>query len=228
MTPELTDRQLTEQAIKERLPDGDRVVSISALNLTDEEFRDLASYVLEGRNVNLALQTAQKFFELFMNGCDANEIHRLNPTFPKGLIQLTRVRYNWDQMYRDAMLTMSSRVMNKISKAAVEATSIYTDMIAVANKQHGDSLKKYLQTGDAEYLKSAITINSIKDLATVIDSLQKLTGQDRTFTIEDKRENKATIINATPKPALSSGEMSSTQQVLNILAEEKRKKARGD
>jgi hypothetical protein len=229
MTVELTNQIQLETQIKQKLSDGQLIIDRAKIYLTSEEFQELSDYILKG-GAPLALVTAQKFFDLYLNGYDVNEIHRLNPSFPKGCIYLARLRYSWDQMYHDAMVTMNQRVINKITKAAIEATSIYTDMIAAANKKHGDRLKKYIQTGDESYLKDALSINSISDLAKVIESLQKLSGQDRTFTIKDERE---ALQGKSANPiTLEAGKVEvqtdATQQILNIMAEEKRKKARGE
>ena len=228
MIVDQTNREKLEQQIKKKLHDGIKIIEKSII-LSDEDFIEMASHVIDG-GTTLPLLTSQKFFELYLNGYDVNEIHRLNPTFPKGSIILAKVRYDWDQMYDNAMQEMNRRILNKMNKAAMEATSIYTDMIAAANKNHGDKLKKYLQTGDEKYLEEAITIKSIKDLATVIDSLQKLSGADKVMVIKDER---STIHVADTQQSLAGKknqpiEIDATRQVLSILAEEKRKKARGE
>ena len=226
MIVDQTNREKLEQQIKKKLHDGIKIIEKSII-LSDEDFIEMASHVIDG-GTTLPLLTSQKFFELYLNGYDVNEIHRLNPTFPKGSIILAKVRYDWDQMYDNAMQEMNRRILNKMNKAAMEATSIYTDMIAAANKNHGDKLKKYLQTGDEKYLEEAITIKSIKDLATVIDSLQKLSGADKVMVIKDER---STIHIADTQQSLTGKknqpiEIDATKQVISILAEEKRKKAR--
>lgn len=229
MTVERITRQPLENEIKKILHDGIKIVE-KAVFLSDEDFEEMAHYIING-GTPLALVAAQKFFELYLNGYDVKEINRLNPTFTKGAILLAKVRYDWDKMYDDAMQEMNRRIINKMNKAAVEATSIYTDMIAAANKNHGDKLKKYLQTGDEKYLEDSITINSIKDLATVIDSLQKLSGADKVMVIKDERSSMQTANQNLALPVNKKDvtlEIDATKQILNILAEEKRRKARGE
>ncbi len=69
----------------------------------------------------------------------------------------------------------------------METATLVCDMLAVANVEHGDKLQRYLQTGDARELGD-FKIDSISNLKTTIEILQKLTGQDRQSTVKHQGE----------------------------------------
>lgn len=134
----------------------------------------------------LSPDTSAKLFELFLNGSDINEIHRLNKNFPYEAILWSRVKYDWDKLKDEYAASLTGQVAQKVIKASLETTSLLTDMLAVAHKKHGDKLKKYLQTGDEADLGDALSIDTIHGLLKAVEGLQKVTGQDRTHNINKK------------------------------------------
>lgn len=189
--------------------------------LSESDFLSLTKYV-EEKKPELALSTANKFFELYMNGVDVDGIHDLNPAFPKEAINLCRVKYNWDLMLKEHIAKLQSKIADKVMKAQLEATALYADVITAANKKHSVNLRKYIQTGDESYLKKTLDINSVHQLQKAVEGLQKVTNQDKNITLTSQ-EN----VNVSVDVKSSGGDLSSeaASKILAVVAEEKRKKA---
>jgi hypothetical protein len=180
-----------------------------------KEYRD------SGR-MRLSPKTTAGFFELFLNGSTVKEIHGLNPAFPYAAILWARVEENWDQQKDEYIRDLQLGIREKLIKSQMETVGLLTDMLAAANKQHGDKIKKFLQTGNEADLGNAMTITSIQGMMKVIEGLQKLTGQDKTLKIKTEE-----TVNHNVNVTLSESENLSPEaaaQILAVVAAEKRKK----
>jgi hypothetical protein len=117
-------------------------------------------------------------FALFLAGKDTGEIHRLNPALSLGQIVEARISGNWDARrdeYLDKLLTETA---TNVQRASLEAATFISDLLTVANKEHGDKLKRYLQTGNPKELGD-FKIDNLTQLKVAIETLQKLTGADK-------------------------------------------------
>lgn len=79
MTQDLTKMQLVD--ITDKLTFNERATVL----LTQDQLDEMTQYINKG-GVELALSTANSFFELYITGSSIDEIHRLNPTFPRASI----------------------------------------------------------------------------------------------------------------------------------------------
>ena len=190
--------------------------------LSRQDYQTVTSYIAN-KGPELALVTANRFFELYLNGNTIDEIQSLNPSFHRECIQWAKVKYDWDKAREDYVNRLQSGVVEKVLKAQLEATSLYADIISVTVKKHGNKYKKYLQTGEMKDLEGAIQIDSIAGLGKVIEGLQKITGQDRQHKIT-KEETTTVTIKAEMNDSGLSPEAAA--EVLKIIAEEKRKNER--
>lgn len=188
--------------------------------LTLSEYEDMTKYISENKP-QLALSTANSFFELFISGSDVDDIWRLNPAFPKSVINWCRIKYDWDRASKDIIFKLQQRIADKVMKAQLEAAGLYADIISAANKKHSTNLKKYIQTGDQKYLDKTIDITSVHQLQKAVEGLQKVTGQDKNITVTDNRN-----VNVAIDVTNSGGELSAetSLKVLSVIAEENRKR----
>lgn len=190
------------------------------LNVAD--YNMLSAYIAIGRHP-LSPDTAAKLFELFLNGSDINEIHRLNKNFPYEAILWARIKYDWDKLKDEYAFNLTNQVAQKVIKASLETTSLLTDMLAVAHKKHGDKLKKFLQTGDESDLGDALSIDTIHGLLKAVEGLQKVTGQDRTHNINKKE---VVNLNVSVQGVPQVGD-DTAKTIIAAVAKEKMEKMRG-
>ena len=197
--------------------------------LASKDYLLLKKYIFDGGK-KLAPATAASFFELFLNGNEVDEIHRLNKAFPLESILDARIRYKWDEHKEYCAQALHSKIKDKLIRAQLETASLLADMLTAANKKHGDRLKKYLQTGDEKDLGDALTINSIPAMLKVVDRIQKITGQDRQHKVTKEETFNLNLQSGITKSEETDDGMSAdtAAKILSAIAEDKRKKAIGD
>jgi hypothetical protein len=186
------------------------------------EYNVLKKYIEDGKH-QLSPDTVTRFFELFLNGSDCREIHRLNKVFPYEAIVWARIKYRWDDQKDLYITSLQSNVRDKVVKAQLETTSLVTDLLVATNKRYGDKLKRYIQSGDEKELQGALSVDNVNGLLKLAEGLLKVTGQDRT-TIQKSETKQTTEININGK-AQNESPISSeaAAKILSIIAEEKRK-----
>jgi hypothetical protein len=196
-------------------------VEYAQADLSPEEIEILTKYTSTG-GMPLAPTTASQFFKMFVNGSSASEINRLNPAFPIGAILDAQVRYRWTTERDKVAMELQNRVKDGVIRAQLETTELMTDMLRAAAKQHGDKLKKYIQTGDEKYLDGVLNIESMHSLRGIVDSLLKITGQDRVSKVKTENTQNFNVNLNSNNDDLSPEEAA---QVLEIMAEAKRRKS---
>jgi hypothetical protein len=206
----------------------DQITIASAIVLSQDECDLLEKYIKSGGH-ELHVDTVGKFFELFLNGSDCLEIHRLNKPFPLESILWARVKYHWDAQKDAYVIQKQLMIRDKVLKAQLEATDLVADMLVVARKQHGDRLKKFIQTGDEKDLGGAMRIESMQTLVKTIESLLKITGQDRNIKNTNVTENKQTVdvnVNANVSGTQASLNADDAAKILSIVADAKRREGK--
>ena len=119
-----------------------------------------------------------QWFQLFLEGYTASEIQRLNPQYPLGMVLHAQVKYGWDARKDDYAVQLQQRVMEKLMRTQLEAVNFVSDLIAASHKRYGEKVKRYIQTGD-EKLLDGVEIASLGSYRGAIETLHKLTGQDK-------------------------------------------------
>lgn len=119
-----------------------------------------------------------RLFELWLNGCDCAEIHRLNPALALGQVVAARVSGEWDRRREEHQSRLLDETSDRVKQVQLESVGFVANLMAAANKMHGDSVKAFLQTGDPADL-GALRIDSLSAYQKAVDLLMKLTGQDK-------------------------------------------------
>jgi hypothetical protein len=159
----------------------------------------------------LASSLNMKLFQLFLQGKGTEEIRRLNPQLQLGEIVAARIEGRWDERREEHLDQLLSNASMRVQQATMETADFVCDLLAVASREHGDRLRRYLQSGDETELGD-FRVTSLGSLKTAIEMLQKLTGQDQ------QRHLKVTG-NLTTTPAAADATPSSAQAatVLKLL-----------
>ena len=119
-----------------------------------------------------------KLFALWLNGKTCEEIRAMNAALSLGEVVAARVAGRWDERrdeHLDRLLTQTSL---RVQQVTMETATFVCDLLAVASREHGERLLRYLQTGDEKELGD-FRITSLGGLGKAIEILQKLTGDDR-------------------------------------------------
>jgi hypothetical protein len=142
--------------------------------LTANEQMELDRYVRANRP-SLSLDTSKRLYELFLHGLSMEEICSLNPTLPTGAVIKARVDGRWDERREVYLGELLGETSTRLKQTGAEAVQFMSLLLAAAHKEHGEKLKKYLQTGNPDDL-GGLRITSFKGYKDVIDSLAKLIG----------------------------------------------------
>jgi len=136
------------------------------------------NYYLECNQAPLSPSLSAQLFELFLTGKSCEEIRRLNPAIGLGQIVAARLKGEWDLRRDEYANSLLDKTMDRVKQSTLESALLVCDMLSVANKEHGEALRKYLQSGDVKELPP-FRINSMQSFKYAVEVLQKLSGQDR-------------------------------------------------
>lgn len=142
--------------------------------------RELHAYkIWAGSNKpSLAPSLNAKLFQLYLNGKDCEEIRRLNPQLSLGEIAAAKIQGEWGRRREEHLSQLLEETSKRVQQTSMETTDFLCDILTAANREHGDKLRRFIQTGDSKDLGD-FKIQSLASLKTVIETLYKLTGQDK-------------------------------------------------
>ena len=199
--------------------------------LVPEEQEELKRYLADGGRP-LAVETAARFFEMFLAGNTIDDIKNVNKSFPRASINWCRLKYGWDQRKDDCILALQEKTKEKVIRAQLETTSLVSDLLIAASAKHGDSIKRFLMTKNPADLPKELDIDSVTNLLRLSDGLLKLTGQDKIVKVQGNinstqttvNENKTTVEIKTPAGMSAKA----AAEILKIAADDKRRGVKKD
>lgn len=157
---------------------GPRELAVS--RLTDEERSTYLSWLETKNKPSISPVLAAQMFELFLSGATCDEIAKVNSgMFVAGQILEARVAHGWDDKRDKYLADLYGGVLEKVKKTQVEAVGFTSDLLAAAHKQYGTKLRKYIQSGNEKDLEGSIQLGSLQTYVKAVETLMKLTGQDK-------------------------------------------------
>ena len=192
---------------------------------TTREVTLLRQAELDGSKA-ISVSLGVQFFRLFLEGFSCLEIAKNNPGFTESDILICRKKYKWDEEKDQHIFDLNKRVMEKLAKSTLESLIFLTNTLTVHHKALEAQQAKYIQTGNEADLPKdwQLTPTGYKS---ILESIQKVTGQDRistqkittdtTVRVEDARD-----VSPALRPELQS-------KMLKYLADSsKKKESKGD
>lgn len=152
----------------------------------------LMTYIRAGRHP-LAPDTVGALYQLFLNGSDCGEIHRLNKALPYEAILWARIKYGWDKKREDYIVELQEKIREKVMQSQLQTTELMADLLTATARKHGDKIKKFIQTGEEADLGEALSIDNLGQLLKIAEGLQKITGQDRVTKFETKNTQRIEV-----------------------------------
>jgi len=140
-----------------------------------------AAYRMAIHERDPALSPARQaqLYELYLNGMSCTEISRYAKGGARlGLVVKACVEGDWYNKYQTYTEHLLRTVTGRVRQVQSEAVNFAADCLAVAHKQHGLAMKKYLETGDPSDL-GEFSLKNLSQYRTMVELLLKLTGQDR-------------------------------------------------
>jgi hypothetical protein len=170
---------------------------------------------------SIAPSVQAQLFGLYLNGRSLGEIRKLNhPSFSLGQIVSAAVENDW---YNERKLYQSGLMQaarERLQQIGCESVGFLADSLAAAHKQHGQALQKYIQTGNPADL-GAFGVGSIRQYKEIAELLLKITGQEKTSTLNVKGEVLHTSTPSAVAPVANNGLLSLREMAAQKKAKEK-------
>jgi hypothetical protein len=165
----------------------------------------------------IAPSTQVQLYALYLQGRTLSEIRQLNhPSFSLGQIVYSAVENDWEGQRKEYLAGLMGKARERLQQIGCESVGFLADSLAAAHKQHGEALQKYIQSGNVADL-GAFGIGSVRQYKEVAELILRMTGQDKTSTLNVKGEVLHTA-NTSP----SSAPQSNTGKSLLELAADKK------
>lgn len=151
-------------------------------------------------------------FQLFLQGNTCERIHNMNTGWHLGQIVHARVKGEWDRLKDEYLKDLLELTRVRAMQSTLESTNFVADMLAVANLDYGERLRRYMLTRNPADLGD-LHINSLRDYKDAVALLQALTGQDKQQKVagEVVVTHRADLSNAKPDSATAT-------DILGLLA----------
>jgi hypothetical protein len=128
---------------------------------------------------------AAEMYHLFLEGYSCGEIAKQNLPLTEGDVLYCRSRFKWDDEKDLYAFELQRRVKEKLMKTKLESLEFLSNTLAASHKYHNQKLLKYLQSGKDED-KPENLISGTTSYKAIIETIAKLTGEDRIQKIESK------------------------------------------
>lgn len=127
---------------------------------------------------NLAPSLNARLYNLFLQGRSCAEIQAQNRPLSLGQVVSARIEGEWDRRRSEHLDSLLTNTTLRVQQGTLETADFVLDLLAVMKVEHGAKLRQYLQSGDKSDLGD-FKIDSLSNLKSTIEILQKLTGQDK-------------------------------------------------
>jgi len=155
---------------------------------TDQEWTSLEAIADKGVRP-IAPTLAADMLNLFMENYSCSEIAKINKGLSEIDVLYCRYKYNWDEQRDKYAKELQEQVVQKLMKMKLESMEFLTNMLSVLHKDERQKMMTYLQTGKEED-KPKSWVNGIGAYKSIIETLQKLTGEDKVQKHEVKAEHR--------------------------------------
>lgn len=154
--------------------------------------RDLLKDAIENGAKPASVTLVNQLYNLFIEGYSCKEIAALNPGLSEKDIIYYRFRNAWDRQREEYSLKLKGQIHEKMIKQKLESVEFLTNMLAVYHKDQRAKMLRYLQTGKEED-RPETWITGSTSYKSIVEVLQKITGEDRVTRQEIKTESKSEV-----------------------------------
>jgi hypothetical protein len=148
--------------------------------LTPDENKALTNFLAQkdkGGSLTkvLAAPLQEELFRLYVNGTSIQDIAKLNPNLSLGQICHAAVEYKWKETKDSYVEAAIQRNKERLPQMLSESVEYIADLITATHKFNGDKIKKYIQTGEEEYI-AGINLGNFKNYKELVEAMSKLMG----------------------------------------------------
>jgi len=150
-----------------------------ALNGLDQREMDAYRYVLKVKSLEIAEDTAERMYEMFLAGKACEDIRKVNKGYSLGQIVACRIKYGWDARVSKYKETLQMTVPDRAIQTTLETVDFISKLLTVNQMRMSDAIDRYMLTRNEDDLKGVILVKNAKELKELVELLMKTTGQDK-------------------------------------------------
>lgn len=150
-----------------------------ALKGLDQREMDAYRYVLKAKAVEIAEETAERMYQVFLQGKTCEDIRKINKGYSLGQIVSCRIKYGWDVRVAQYKAALQVGVPDRAMQTSLETVDLLSKLLAVNRMQMEEAIDKYMLSRNPDDLKGVILAKSPKELKELVELLMKMTGQDK-------------------------------------------------
>lgn len=143
--------------------------------------RELAAYkyTLRTKQPDIAEETAEKLFALYLQGQSCEEIRRSMKGYGLGQIVAARVAYDWDARVVEYRAHLVVSVPAAAEQTHLESVDFMSNLLKATFMRYSENIRLYMATGDGKYLEGVPLPKNMKDFQALMELFLKATGQDK-------------------------------------------------
>jgi hypothetical protein len=150
-----------------------------ALKGLDQREMDAYRYVLKTRAVEIAEETAERMYQVFLQGKTCEDIRKINPGYGLGQIVACRIKYGWDARAAQYRTTLTTAVPDRAIQTSLETVDFVANLLTVNRMRMEEAMARYMISRNEDDLKGVIQAKNAKELKELVELLMKMTGQDK-------------------------------------------------
>lgn len=153
---------------------------------------------------------AVQMFQLYLNGSTLRQIWEVNKGLQFGQVVAAAVGGEWHRLREEHLLYLERTTDLRARQAVSEGVAFVGDLMAAANKLHGESTRRYLQSGNPEDL-GPFGVGSIRQYKELVELMLKLSGLDKANKVsgvvkhEHSHNHTVHSVPTEPPPAAAAG-----------------------
>jgi hypothetical protein len=150
-----------------------------ALKGLDQREMEAYRYVLKVKSAEIAEDTAERMYEMFLAGKTCEDIRKINKGYSLGQIVACRIKYGWDARVLKYQEMLQLTVPDRAIQTTLETVDFISKLLTVNQMRMSEAIDKYMLTRNEEDLKGVILVKNAKELKELVELLMKTTGQDK-------------------------------------------------
>jgi len=144
--------------------------------------------------IPLSPSVAAQMYQLFLEGYSCEHIAKVNSHLKvrEGDVLYLRKKYKWDQARDEYVYNLQVQMGARLAKMKLEMLEFTMNQMSVAHKDFNEKAKRYIQTGKEED-KPDHWLNTPTAYKAMVETIQKITGEDRVSNHNIRSESKVVV-----------------------------------
>jgi hypothetical protein len=149
------------------------------LQTLDKRELDAYRYFLQKKQAQIAPDTSETFYQLFIHGQSCDDIRRGHGGFSYGQIIDARIRGEWDARREQHRTRLVTEIPARAQQVHLETVDFLADMLTATQEKIRIAIQKFQVSKNLDDLKDIPLPKNMRDFQALTELLMKMTGQDK-------------------------------------------------